>query len=83
MQLTPLGQLSDHPWLAHVATCDQVGQAQTPLKRQNAQQRRWQKGVANLLLVNQREQLLRIATLVLVGYHQLGATDPGRQDVQQ
>ncbi|MNJ34603.1 hypothetical protein D3C77_293230 [compost metagenome] len=83
VQLTLFSQLSDHRWFAHVAASDQVSQAQTLLKWQNAQQCRWQKGVADPLLANQCEQLLWIAALVLVGYHQLGATDPGWQDIQQ
>ncbi|MNJ32288.1 hypothetical protein D3C77_269500 [compost metagenome] len=39
--------------------------------------------MADLLLLDQREQTLRVATLVFTGYHQFGTTNQGREDIQQ
>ncbi|MNY00548.1 hypothetical protein D3C86_1330470 [compost metagenome] len=58
-------------------------QALQLLQRQDAQQGRRQKGVAQLPMTNQLHQLQRIATLVLVGHDQLGALQQGREDVDQ
>ncbi|MCY1243589.1 hypothetical protein D9M72_566110 [compost metagenome] len=58
-------------------------QALQLLQRQDAQQGRRQKGVAQLPMTDQFHQLQGIAALVLVGHDQLGALQQGGEDVDQ
>ncbi|MNY43745.1 hypothetical protein D3C86_1787260 [compost metagenome] len=58
-------------------------QALQLLQRQDAQQRRRQKGVAQLPMTDQFHQLQRIAALVIAGHDQLGALQQGREDIDQ
>ncbi|MNM56836.1 hypothetical protein D3C81_680150 [compost metagenome] len=83
VQLTLSGQLSDHRWFTDIATGDQVAQAQRLVEWQDAQQRGRQEGMADLLLADQRQQLLRVTSLVFAGDHQLGAANQRRQNIQQ
>ncbi|MNL35404.1 hypothetical protein D3C87_1574370 [compost metagenome] len=73
----------DDPRLADITTGHHVFEIAQLLQRQNAQQCRWQKGVAQLLMTDQLHQLQRIATLVIAGHDQFGALQQGRENIDQ
>ncbi|MDT4879046.1 hypothetical protein FQZ97_1146860 [compost metagenome] len=77
------GELFDDAGFAHVAPGHHVFQALQLLQWQDAQQRRRQKGMAQLLATDQLHQLQRIAALIIPGYHQSGTLQQGWENIDQ
>ena len=75
------GQLLDDPGLADIATGHHMIEVLQLLQRQDAQQGRRQKGVAQTLMADQLNQLQCVATLVLAGHDQLGTLQQGRENI--
>ncbi|MNX45590.1 hypothetical protein D3C86_761080 [compost metagenome] len=83
VELALASQLLDDPRLADIAAGHYVIEVLQLFQRQNAQQRRWQKGMAQSMMTDQLDQLQRVATLVVAGYDQLGPLQQGRENIDQ